>query len=188
MKTLKKIMSLVLVLSMVISVSVPVAFAAATDDLTVSNFTLSSSEADGTLTVALICDKEIVAFGSGSGDMSITDSQGNDASGYFTLSKITAGVLQDATVDTSTGHWGASAKDYTNGDTMSAGAWVTYEYTVADTVPSIIRTDSNRAKSFFDFCIDVCSSRKIIYYTAVTLDPCPRKGGNPSCSFGATVG
>lgn len=135
MKTMKRVCALLLAFSMVLSVGTVGVSAATENDLLTTDFSLAISEVDKTLTVALNCSKDISGFNSGSGDMSIKDSSGNDVARYFTLTAITAGELLDMTKVINTSHWGASAEDYENGDSMEAGTWVTYTYTVSDVIP-----------------------------------------------------
>ena len=134
MKATRKFLSCVLAFAMMLSCFGINAYAAATDDLVISNFSLDITNTDNTLSVALICDKGVSAWGGSVGYMSITDGNGADASTYFTLNTIT-NAIGDPNNDLAQKKWSASANDYTNGDTLTAGAWTTYTYTVAESVP-----------------------------------------------------
>lgn len=191
MKTIRKLLTIALALVMVASSGLSGVYAVAEDDLTNSDFSLIIAEADSTLTVSLNCSKAVTAFGSGSGTMSIKDATGADAGQYFTLVSVVAGVLQDITADPTAGsNWGASAKNSAAGDSMDAGNWVTYTYTVSNEIPDgeytfvmLLGDDFNDAK----FEMYSCAEQSIeATYTAIA-DPSsvPYK---PSIQLSSNIG
>lgn len=133
MKTMRKFLVYVLSFAMIISCVGISTYAAAADDLAISNFNLEVTESEGTLTVELVSNKDVEAWGGMTGLMSVSDSKGQDASEYFTLSAITS-LIGDNNSDVSAAKWSASAVDYNNGDAVEAGTWTTYTYNVSDEV------------------------------------------------------
>ncbi len=88
-----------------------------------------SDNGDGTLTVSLVGTEALAAFGAADGIMSYD-------SGRFTLESIEAGALLDMTPNVAQARFAASAKDYTNGDSIAAGAeWLRYVFRMADSIP-----------------------------------------------------
>ena len=145
MKKMKRLFAMALTLAMLLSLGAP--GIQAVNNVNASDFSLVFSQTGNTLTVALNCAKDVTGFGAAAGDMSI-----QNGSNYFTLTAITAGVLQDMTANVGDQHWGASAKDYTNGDSMAAGTWVTYTYTVSEEIPAETYTFN---MVFDDGCYDI---------------------------------
>ena len=119
--------ALALCLALVLALSLMAVSAGAAGD---APFTLQISDnGDGTLTVSLVCAEAISAFGAADGVMDYDSAR-------FTLQSIEAGALQDMTPNVAQARFAASAKDYTNGDSMEAGAeWVRYVFQLADTIP-----------------------------------------------------
>ena len=60
--------------------------------------------------------------------MSVSDSQ------YFTLNSITT-AIGDKNDAVNQAKWSATAKDFDNGESVAAGVWTTYVYTVNDSIP-----------------------------------------------------
>ena len=119
--------ALALCLALVLALSLMAVSAGAAEAVP---FSLTVSDnGDGTLTVSLIGTEALAAFGAADGVMSYD-------SGRFTLESIEAGALLDMTPNVAQARFAASAKDYTNGDSMAAGAeWLRYVFRVADSIP-----------------------------------------------------
>lgn len=93
------------------------------------------SEAGKYLVVELLSNDSIKDFGAGSGNLFVQNGSGADATEYFACEEISSEKLLDMTVNTETWHWGASAKDFINGDSVEAGVWVTYTLAISDSIP-----------------------------------------------------
>ena len=171
MKIFKKLLAFVLALALIVSVGAPSVYAAAADDLEGSNFALKITESESSITVALECNKALTAFGAASGDMSILNSSGEDASSYFTLTGIAAGVLQDVSTETGNPHWGASAKNSNTGDSMEAGDWVIYSYTVSEEIPDDEYTfKMTFGDDMYSVSFDEYSCMEAVVTTTYTVD------------------
>ena len=121
----KRALALCLALVMILSLMIVSTGAAAANPFSLE----ISDNGDGTLTVSLVCQEAVAAFGAADGVMSYN-------SKYFTLQSIRAGALQDLTANVEKGRFAASAEDYTKGDSMAAGAvWLSYVFKMADSVP-----------------------------------------------------
>lgn len=134
MKKVQKILALMLMMAISLTCIGINTFAAPTDDLSVDNFELSFSIEGNSLTVNLNCNKAVTAWGAGSGTMSITDNAGADATEYFTLTSVTT-LIGDDNSDENGAKWSTTANDVDEGDSIVAGTWATYVYTVAEDVP-----------------------------------------------------
>ncbi len=136
---MRKFWAYVLTFAMIFSCFAVSTYAAAADDLTTGNFTLEVTESDGSVAVALVCDKDVTAWAGMTGIMSVTNSESADASAYFTLSSISS-AIGDANNDKTIAKWSTTSNDQDNGDSVNAGTWTTYTYTVSEEVPDDVYT------------------------------------------------
>ena len=190
MKRTKRFVAWLLTVAMTLSFC-PVSVFATENDVAVTDFNLEINENEGTITVALVCEKAVTGFMSASAKMSIKTSDGRDASKFFTLSSIKPGVLLDVTPNTEEALWGASFKDSVNGDSMEAGAWVTYTYVVDSEIPedtySFVSTfGEDCANAFFELysCCEQSVSATYIVSDPTVPDPAFELG----YTLDATVG
>ena len=135
MKISRKILSCVLAFSMMLSCIGISAYAAPVDDLTMENFSLVLTEGEGTINIALNCNKVVNGWGAGAGIMSVKDASGADASSYFVLKSITT-TIGDVNNAENLAKWSATANTTQGGDTLSAGTWTTYVYELNDLIPA----------------------------------------------------
>lgn len=131
----KKLIAFVLTLAIITTCLGISVFAVPSDDLSAENFSLEFSASEGTLTVELVCDKDVTAWGGGAGVMSVVDGSGATADAYFTLNTITT-QIGDKNDHVGSSKWSATANDFDAGDAVEAGTWTTYVYTVADNIPA----------------------------------------------------
>ena len=135
MKNLNKFLAYMLTMAIVMTCVGISTFAAPSYDLSVEDFTLKFSQEENTLTVQLVCHKDVGTWGAGAGVMSVTNGTGSDASNYFTLDSITT-QIGDPNDSEASSKWSSTANDFDAGDFIEAGTWTTYVYTVAEDIPA----------------------------------------------------
>ena len=176
----KRLISFVVAMAMMFSLMGMTTMAAPAADILATDFSLTVTDnKDGTIDVVM-AGPAVTGFYGGEGKMDVKDSQGNSANAYFTLNEIstTDTVLKDKDTDLETAKWFAYANDETNGDTLTAGTWFTYKYSVDEDTPADTYSFEITIQDLFDYAWETYSCVGATVKQTYTIESSGGEGGD----------
>lgn len=132
----KRALSGIVTLAMLLSCAA-INVSAAAGDLTAGDFSLAVEQNAATVTVKLVCAKEVSGWGGGKGTLAVKSASGADASPYFTVNSTQTSIGDPNNPSGNKWVWSSTLNDTENGETIAANStWVEYSLTASETIPA----------------------------------------------------